>query len=52
MERKDLIKNDYFALFKTFDNVYIKFEDKINKDSYFYKLLKDVEQNKDLNELI
>ena len=26
MLRKDLIKNDYYALFKTFDNVYQQFK--------------------------
>jgi hypothetical protein len=42
MERKDLIKNDYYALFKTFDNVYKQFTDEIDKDSYFCQLLNDV----------
>jgi hypothetical protein len=30
MERKDLIKNDYYALFKTFDNVYQQFKEKVH----------------------
>jgi hypothetical protein len=40
MERKDLIKNDYYALFKTFDNIYQQFKVKvlvrgIDANSYF-----------------
>ena len=43
MERKDLIKNDYYALFKTFDNVYQQFKTKVDINSYFCKLLKELE---------
>jgi hypothetical protein len=42
MERKDLIKNDYYALYKTFNNVYAKLSEHISKESYFSKLLSDV----------
>jgi hypothetical protein len=52
MERKDLIMNDYYALFKTFDNLYEQFKEKIDKDSYFCKLLNEAKDNKNLKELL
>jgi hypothetical protein len=35
MLRKDLIKKGYYALFKTFDNVYQQFKEKGDVNSYF-----------------
>jgi hypothetical protein len=35
IERKDLIINDYYALFKSFDNVYQQFKEDVDVNSYF-----------------
>jgi hypothetical protein len=35
VKRNDLILNDYYALFKTFSNLYQQFKERIDKDSYF-----------------
>jgi hypothetical protein len=43
IERNDLIKNDSYALFKTFDNVYQQFKEKVDLNSYFCSLLNEIE---------
>ncbi len=52
VERKDLLTNDFYALYKTFHNVYQQFKTLIHNKSYFCQLLGDIEDNNDLTTLV
>jgi hypothetical protein len=52
VERKDLLRNDLFALHKTFSKIKLLFNDKIKEDGRFSQLLDQIDKNKPLKNLV